>query len=71
VGSGNGLDERRLARAILAEQSVHLAGTEREVHPSKRVHAAESFLDPAEREQFAGSRHWLRHHFVRSGLNKG
>ena len=37
------LDQRRLAGAVLAEQPVHFAAADRQVHPIQRTYAAEIF----------------------------
>ena len=41
VDAGEHLDERRLARAVLAEDAVHLAGQDVEVDTAQRLHAGE------------------------------
>src|SRR5437762_268931 len=50
VGAAENLHQRRFAGAVLAEQDVHLAGLELEVHAVERDHSWESFPDPAHLE---------------------
>ena len=45
------LDQRRLPRAVLAEQGVDLAGPQVEIDPGQRHHAAEPLGHAAERQQ--------------------
>jgi hypothetical protein len=44
------LDERRLARTVLAEQAVHLAGGDLQLHAVEGAHAGERLHDVGERE---------------------
>ena len=43
--AGDDLDQRRLARAVLADQRVDLAGGEREGHVRQRTHTRERLRD--------------------------
>ncbi|ABB10162.1 hypothetical protein Bcep18194_B0045 [Burkholderia lata] len=47
------LQQRRLPRAVLAHQPVHLARAHRQRHGIERAHARERHRDPVEREQRA------------------
>ena len=49
--AGNDLDQRRLARAVLADQAMDLARLEAEVDVAERVNAAESLGNVAEFEE--------------------
>jgi hypothetical protein len=50
VGAGQHLDERRLARTVLAEQAVHLARAHVEVDTVQRAHAGERLDDAVHRQ---------------------
>ncbi len=58
VGAGEHLDECRLARAVLAEQGVHLAGAQIEIDAVERDHAGEGLAHALHAEQFEGGRGW-------------
>ena len=45
--AGENLDQRRFPGAIFTEQSVNLAGPDREIDLIQRDHARESFADSA------------------------
>ncbi len=47
VDTGEGFDQRRLARAVLAHESVHLTLEEAEVDSVERLHSREFDGDPA------------------------
>ena len=47
VHAGERLDERRLARAVLAEHAVDLAGPNVQVDAAQRLHAGEALRDSA------------------------
>ena len=47
VDAGEDLDERRFARAVLAEQRDDLAASDAERRVGKRLRAAETFIDVA------------------------
>jgi hypothetical protein len=51
VGPREHLDQRRLAGPVLAEQAVHLAGGDVEVHPVQRAHPGELLDDAPHRQQ--------------------
>ena len=51
VCAGDDLDERRFARAILAEQRMHFARPQIERHALERTHRAEGFGDGGELEK--------------------
>jgi hypothetical protein len=42
--------QRALARTVLAQQRVHLAGSQREIGPAQGLHGAEAFPDSPQRE---------------------
>ena len=44
--AGDDLHQRRLAGAVLADETMDLAGEQREVDPAKRLDAAEGLRDP-------------------------
>ncbi len=50
VITGEDLDQRRLARAVVAQQAVDLARADREVDAIERPGAAETLRQPAQRE---------------------
>ena len=52
IDAGQALDQRRLTGAVLAQQGVHFAGAEREVHLVQRLDAGELDLDPPHFQQF-------------------
>ena len=54
VGRGQHLDQRRLARAVLSKQAVHLAGADVEVDATEGPHARELLHDAAHLEQGPG-----------------
>src|SRR6185369_4458749 len=54
VRAGERLQERRLARAVLAEQRAHLACAEREADALERAHRAEALRDRLEGEEGLG-----------------
>ena len=47
MGARNDLDERALARAVFAEQGVHLTRLQGEIDPVQRRDGAETFGDVA------------------------
>ena len=51
VDPGDAFDERRLARAVVAEQADHLAGRDVETHAVDGDEAAEHFREAADGEQ--------------------
>ena len=53
-GPGDDLDQRALARAVLAEQRVHLAGPQVKAHPAQGADAGVGLLDLTELEQRNG-----------------
>jgi hypothetical protein len=54
VHAGEHLEQRRLARAVLAAEAEDLAGAGGEIRPGERAHAAEALLDAGHLE---GRRH--------------
>ena len=56
--AGDDLHQRALAGAVLADETMDLAGGEREVDPAQRLDAAEGLRDPV---QFEDGRAALRH----------
>src|SRR6185312_10627901 len=62
--AGDDLHQRAFARAVLADETVDLAGGEREVDPAQRLDAAEGLADPLEFED--GGRA-VRHGRLKSG----
>src|SRR5438045_9717765 len=56
--AGDDLHQRALARAVLADETMDLAGGEREVDPTQRLDAAEGLGDLL---QFEDGRAALRH----------
>ena len=50
VHPGEGLDEGRLARAVLAGEGVHLAGEQLQGHVPQGAHGAEGLRDVLERQ---------------------
>ena len=55
VHAGQGLDEGRLARAVLAHERVHLAGEHAEVDAVERLHAREADRDAAHLDDRRGA----------------
>jgi hypothetical protein len=53
-GAGHDADEGGLARAVLPEEHVDLAGPEVEIHPVERLHAREPFAEAAQAEERRG-----------------
>jgi hypothetical protein len=51
VRAGENLDQRGLARAVLAEQAVHLPGADLQVHTVQRTHAGEGLDDAVHRQE--------------------
>ena len=51
IDAGDDLDQRRLARAVLAEQRVNLAGADVERDAAQRAHAGKALLEVAHLEQ--------------------
>jgi hypothetical protein len=51
VVAGEGLDQRRLARAVLADECVHLAGADDDVDAVERALAGEGLREPVDRER--------------------
>ena len=51
VDAGDAFDECRLARAVVAEKTHHLAGRDVETHAVDGDEAAEDFREAADREQ--------------------
>src|SRR5690606_34511599 len=51
VGAGEHLDQRALAGAVLAQQHVHLATAQIEVHAVERDHAGEGLADALDAQQ--------------------
>ncbi len=62
--AGDDLHQRAFPRAVLADETMDLAGGEREVDPAERRDAAEGLVDL---EQFENGRATLRHKALRSG----
>ena len=67
VDAGKDLDQRRLAGAVLAHESVHLARLEAKIDAVERHHARETLADPGhlqgERRALGDRRHsFSRHH---------
>ena len=54
IDAGHDLDQRRFARAVLAEQRVDLARADVERNARERAHAGKRFLDLAHLEQRSG-----------------
>ena len=50
VHAGDDLHQRAFARAVLADETMDLAGGKREVDPAKRLDTAEGFRDPLQFE---------------------
>ena len=69
VDPGDDLHQRRLARAVLAHEAMHLAGQQRKVDARQRGHAAERLADPGQLQDRLASARWraLAHVPVRSG----
>ena len=63
VRPGDDFDERAFARTILAEQGMHLAGLQVEIHAPQRPHAAEAFRGATQGQEWGGGR-VARHHAV-------
>ena len=61
-GPGNNLDERRFARPILADQSVHLPGPQRKIDPRQRPRAAERLADASGLENNVAGGNGRRNH---------
>src|SRR5437667_118239 len=57
VDAGEDLDQRRLARAVVAEKAVHFAGPQSQGHAVQRDHRAEELADVFELEDVF--RHWV------------
>jgi len=58
VGPGDHLDERGLARAVLAEQRMDLSGLQLKVHPAQSTHPGKRFRNlPEGKQRCVGSRH--------------
>ena len=70
VRPGQHLDQRRLAGAVLAEQAVHLAGLDVEVHAVERADAGE-LLDDARASSAAAPRPSHIGVWPTSGVNIG
>ena len=51
VRAGDDLDERRVARAVLTEQRMHLARSQVKRHALERAHRPEGFCDKGELEK--------------------
>jgi len=51
VGARDDLHQRGFARAVFAQQGMHLARPKLEGNPSERAHGAESLGDPRELEE--------------------
>ena len=62
VHPADDLDERRLARAVFAEQRVHLTGSDLEVRVDERSGRPEAFGHVGEREAVAGCCHAVAPH---------
>ena len=54
VDAGDALDERRLARAVVADEGHHLAGAHLEVDVGQRLDGAEALRQPADLEDRRG-----------------
>ena len=52
VRAGDRLDERGLARAVVADESHHLAASDLEVDVGERLHGPEGLRDVAELEKW-------------------
>src|SRR6516164_4001968 len=50
IGSGDDLDQGRLAGAVLANQSVNLSGPDLKAHATESANAWKALRDPFERE---------------------
>ena len=61
IDAGDDLDQRRLARAVLAEQRVNLAGADVERDAAQRAHAGKALLEVAHLEQRGGRRRRRAH----------
>ena len=61
VRTGEDLDQRRLAGAVLAEQAVHLAGTDLEVDAVEGPGAGELLDDAAHLQQHGCGFRWGLH----------
>ena len=59
-GAGDNPHERRLARAVLANERVHLAGAQVKRQPAQRVHAREGLVDRGGGEKAHVISGWLR-----------
>ena len=55
VDPGEDLDEGRLAGAVLAEEAVHLAGADVEVHPAECDHSRETLHDVGHAQEGRGA----------------
>ncbi len=55
VDPGEDLDEGRLAGAVLAEEAVHLAGADVEVHPTECDHSRETLHDVGHAQEGGGA----------------
>ena len=62
VHPADDLDERRLARAVFAEQRVHLTGSDLEVRVDERSGRPEALGHVGEREAVAGCCHTVAPH---------
>ena len=62
VHPADDLDERRLARAVFAEQRVHLTGSDLEVRVDERSGRPEALGHVGEREAVAGCCHAVAPH---------
>ncbi len=69
VHARDGLDERRLAGAVVADQGDHLAGVDVEVHVGERLHGAEALVHAVEVEN--GNAHVPVAPFARPGCRAG
>ncbi len=65
VRAGQHLDQGALARTVLAQQHVHLAAAQIEVHAVECDHARERFADPLEAQQF---RRWFARELAHESL---
>ncbi|ADI10120.1 hypothetical protein SBI_07000 [Streptomyces bingchenggensis BCW-1] len=65
VGAGEHLDQRALARTVLAQQDVHLAAAQIEVDAVERDHAGEGLADALHAQQLGGRAPCARRHALR------
>ena len=64
LGAGDHLDQGGLARAVLADQRVHLPGTDVEVDTAQRLDAAVALADAGQAQEHLG----FGHGFPTSGV---